>query len=199
MLELETDKATVEVPSSLAGVVKESASRPGDKVKPGQAVLIVDDAAWRGAPPQAEPPKAEAPAAAARTTAGRSRLPRRPAAAPSRAGRGRTAQGAGRGHRRRRVRPAASQLAAAARRSCSAPAAPSVRRLAREIGVDITQVPGTGPVGGISIEDVKEFAKRVMSSFGSAGQAAAASGGAAPLRRGRCPTSASGARWSARR
>jgi pyruvate dehydrogenase E2 component (dihydrolipoamide acetyltransferase) len=63
----------------------------------------------------------------------------------------------------------------------SAPASPSVRRLAREIGVDISQVPGTGPGGRLSIEDVKEFAKRVLSSFGSAGQAAAASGGATPL------------------
>ena len=63
----------------------------------------------------------------------------------------------------------------------SAPAAPSVRRLAREIGVDIAQVTGTGPGGRLSIDDVKEFAKRVMSSFGSAGQAAAASGAGTPL------------------
>jgi pyruvate dehydrogenase E2 component (dihydrolipoamide acetyltransferase) len=58
----------------------------------------------------------------------------------------------------------------------AAPAAPSVRRLAREIGVDVTQVPGTGPGGRITQEDVKEFAKRVMHSIGSNGQAAAASG-----------------------
>jgi pyruvate dehydrogenase E2 component (dihydrolipoamide acetyltransferase) len=56
----------------------------------------------------------------------------------------------------------------------SAPASPSVRRLAREIGVDVAQVTGTGPGGRISVDDVKEFAKRVMNSFGSAGQAAAA-------------------------
>jgi pyruvate dehydrogenase E2 component (dihydrolipoamide acetyltransferase) len=58
----------------------------------------------------------------------------------------------------------------------SAPAAPSVRRLAREIGVDVSQVPGTGPGGRITQDDVKEFAKRVMNSLGSNGQAAAASG-----------------------
>jgi pyruvate dehydrogenase E2 component (dihydrolipoamide acetyltransferase) len=51
-----------------------------------------------------------------------------------------------------------------------------VRKLAREIGVDVTQVTGTGPGGRISIDDVKEFAKRVLASFGSAGQAAAATG-----------------------
>ena len=57
----------------------------------------------------------------------------------------------------------------------AAPAAPSVRRLAREIGVDVSQVTGTGPGGRITQDDVKEFAKRVMNSFGSGGQAAAAS------------------------
>jgi pyruvate dehydrogenase E2 component (dihydrolipoamide acetyltransferase) len=53
-----------------------------------------------------------------------------------------------------------------------------VRRLAREIGVDVTQVPGTGPGGRITQDDVKEFAKRVMHSIGGNGQAAAASGAA---------------------
>ena len=82
-----------------------------------------------------------------------------------------------------------------------APAAPSVRRLAREIGVDVTQVPGTGPGGRITQDDVKEFAKRVMNSLGSNGQAAAASGAArAGMRRARrCRTSPSGARSSASR
>ena len=51
-----------------------------------------------------------------------------------------------------------------------------MRRLAREIGVDVSQVPGTGPGGRITQDDVKEFAKRVMNSLGSNGQAAAASG-----------------------
>jgi pyruvate dehydrogenase E2 component (dihydrolipoamide acetyltransferase) len=60
----------------------------------------------------------------------------------------------------------------------AAPAAPSVRRLAREIGVDVSQVPGTGPGGRITQDDVKEFAKRVMNSLGTNGQAAAASGAA---------------------
>ena len=74
-----------------------------------------------------------------------------------------------------------------------------MRELAREIGVDITEVPGRGPGGRISIDDVKEFAKRVMNSFGSAGQGAAAAGGGAGRAAGRCPTSPSGARSSASR
>ena len=59
-------------------------------------------------------------------------------------------------------------------------AAPSVRRLAREIGVDVSQVAGTGPGGRITQDDVKEFSKRVMNSIGISGQAAAASGAARP-------------------
>ena len=64
-----------------------------------------------------------------------------------------------------------------------APAAPSVRRLARELGVDLHQVPGTGPGGRISQDDVKNFTKHVMSSLGGGGQASVAtlSGGSVAL------------------
>src|ERR687896_309182 len=50
-----------------------------------------------------------------------------------------------------------------------APASPAVRRLAREIGVEITDVQGTGPAGRISQDDVKEHARRILSSVGAAG------------------------------
>jgi pyruvate dehydrogenase E2 component (dihydrolipoamide acetyltransferase) len=181
VLELETDKATVEVPSTLAGVVKEIRVKAGDKVKPGQAVAVIDQGT-AGAAPQTGSPKAEtttpAPAAAAAAASPPAAAPapipqptpptpepERPKApvvafAPARA----------------QAVPAIQAPSAAV---TAAPAAPSVRKLAREIGVDIKQVPGTGPGGRISIEDVKEFAKRVMQSFGSAGQSAAASGATA--------------------
>lgn len=61
----------------------------------------------------------------------------------------------------------------------SSPAAPSVRRLAREIGVDVSQVAGTGPGGRITQDDVKEFAKRIMHSLGGGVQAVASTGRAA--------------------
>ncbi len=171
VVELETDKATIEVPSDVAGTVKEVKAKAGDKLKPGQVVLVMENgasgagqaggagqtAAPAEAPkaPKAETPKAtEAPAATVAAerpkvvdiAAGRPAPP--PPAAPA---------------------PTAAPVVTAS------PAAPSVRRLAREIGVDVSQVTGTGPGGRITQEDVKEFAKRVMNSFGSGGQAAAAS------------------------
>ncbi|HYB96350.1 MAG TPA: 2-oxo acid dehydrogenase subunit E2 [Vicinamibacterales bacterium] len=178
VLELETDKATIEVPSDVAGKITEVRVKPGDKVKPGQSVLVLDNGAAGGAdapkadaakaeqPKQeaakAEPPKPDAaPAEAAAATP--SPAPERPKASVTNIASRQPAAAAP-------VPPAASSNVT------SAPAAPSVRRLAREIGVDVTQVPGTGPGGRITQDDVKEFAKRVMHSIGGSGQAAAASG-----------------------
>ena len=167
IVELETDKATIEVPSDVAGKVKEVKAKAGDKLKPGQVVLVLEGAGQAGqAGGAAEAPKAEAPQAPEAP-----KVPEAPAAAAERpkvvdiaAGRPAPAAPA-----------AAASTATAASVVTSAPAAPSVRRLAREIGVDVSQVTGTGPGGRITQDDVKEFAKRVMNSFGSGGQAAAAS------------------------
>src|SRR5262249_18081583 len=71
----------------------------------------------------------------------------------------------------RGARPAAE--AAPSGEMPPAPAAPSVRRMARELGVDINQVPGTGPNGRISVEDVKAYAKRLVTTGGRAAGAAA--------------------------
>jgi pyruvate dehydrogenase E2 component (dihydrolipoamide acetyltransferase) len=190
VLELETDKATVEVPSDVAGIIKEVRVKPGDKVKPGQAVLVVD-AGVAGAPPQphveeqAATPPAQAQPAAAEPAA--TAPPAAAAAAPAEPPQPAAETPAASAPERPKASVYSiasarqpSQPAPASERTASAPAAPSVRRLAREIGVDVTQVTGTGSGGRITQEDVKEFAKRVMLSVGSAGQAAAA-GGAAPL------------------
>ncbi len=178
VVELETDKATIEVPSSVAGVVKEIKVKRGDKVKVGAVVLTLDapgaaedkaaaaaptPAAESTAPPQdsAPPPQASAPAPApAPAPTGPTRvvpMPVRSAPEP-------TAQ--------------AAPIKPEGERGPAAPASPAVRRLAREIGVDINAVQGTGAGGRISQEDVKEQARRILSSIGSAG----AAGGAAIAR-----------------
>jgi pyruvate dehydrogenase E2 component (dihydrolipoamide acetyltransferase) len=180
VLELETDKATIEVPSSVAGRVKEIKVKAGDKVKVGQSILAVDSAAApadeaKAAGPAAEAAPAAQPGAAvaagANTAAkvpddaqhveGQKRpTPDKPGVAPPRPGAEKVvaiSRGA-----RQAAEPAAPELPVA-------PAAPSVRRMARELGVDIDQVGGSGNGGRISVEDVKAHAKRIITEPAAGG------------------------------
>ena len=193
ILELETDKATIEVPSTVAGVVKDIKVKKGDKVTVGAVILTVDDAASGNgagaaaakAPAEAEPP-AESPTKAP-AEAQPSETPQAPA--------GSTQPPVDASHKvismpQRAAAPEAPAPAPAAaaapqpvraeapraERGPAAPASPAVRRLAREIGVDINAVPGTGAAGRISQEDVKEHARRILSSVGAAGAGAPAMG-----------------------
>ena len=154
VVELETDKATIEVPSSVAGVVKDIKVKQGDKVKVGAVILTVDENG-AGSPKEAEPQKA-APEQKAEPKAEQKQeqkqeqkivsMPKREAPQPQ------------------APQPQAPPAPASA--GPAAPASPSVRRLAREIGVDINEIQGTGPDGRISDEDVKEHARRILSSVG---------------------------------
>jgi pyruvate dehydrogenase E2 component (dihydrolipoyllysine-residue acetyltransferase) len=170
VLELETDKATIEVPSSVAGVVKEIKVKQGQKVKVGEVVLTVDDSAAAAAPtPQAAEASA-APAAPAPPAA-----PAQPA--PPAAQAAQPAQAAQSGQPAAKVvdinrgassRPAAATSAPPAASSAAAqvPAAPSTRRYARELGVDITSVEGSGPGGRVSMDDVKAEARSLITGGG---------------------------------
>jgi pyruvate dehydrogenase E2 component (dihydrolipoamide acetyltransferase) len=175
VLELETDKATIEVPSSVAGKVTDVKVKAGDNVKVGQAILTVEDGAQSGAPVppkvpvppkqeemKSEPPKAERPAAAVADKSGvkdPSVGPQAPTAQDDEApARGKNVVDISRGVRAA-TEPAAPEVP-------SAPAAPSVRRMARELGVEISEVAGTGDRGRISVEDVKAHAKRLVAGFG---------------------------------
>ena len=158
LLEVETEKAMFELPSPQGGTVREVLVKAGDAITVGQVLLRVEtEAAVQttlqppspAAEPRVQPPPAvrepEAPPAPA--------LPLPPPTPPS------TPSPEGRGE------PPVSRAAA--------PAAPSVRRLARELGVDIAQVRGTGERGRISMEDVKSHAKTLLSGGGLAPPAAA--------------------------
>jgi pyruvate dehydrogenase E2 component (dihydrolipoamide acetyltransferase) len=260
VLELETDKATIEVPSSVAGVVKEIKVKSGDKVKVGQVILSVEDqgapkqaAAAKSAPAKgggeggksetapkqatakAEPAKAAeaAPKKGAAKAADADEVAPKPGAAkagaaeadevpdmqpdveakdqsdkPDKAGvkdpsvgpqeededeaapspaparnggeraapqddsRGKNVVDISRGAR------AAADTPEPSPELPPAPAAPSVRRMARELGVDVNEVPGSGPAGRISIDDVKAHTKRLVA--GGAGSGASARGVALP-------------------
>ena len=157
VLELETDKATIEVPSSVAGVVKDVKVKVGEKVKVGQVILSVDGGDGAAASAPAPAAKASAPVAAP--------APQAPAAKPAAPAPAPPAPAAPAAPNRKVVdinrgaRPAAP---AAGSDLPPAPASPSVRRMARELGVDINTVTGTGPDGRISIDDVKAHTKKIV-------------------------------------
>jgi pyruvate dehydrogenase E2 component (dihydrolipoamide acetyltransferase) len=165
VLELETDKATIEVPSNVGGVVKDVKVKTGDKVKVGQLVLTVDESATASAAaPAPAAPAAPAPVAPAAPAA-----PAAPEAPVAPAPSGSKVVDISRGAAPRPApAPAAPPASSAA---AQVPAAPSTRRYARELGVDITDVDGSGPGGRVSMDDVKGHARSIITS-GGGGRAA---------------------------
>jgi pyruvate dehydrogenase E2 component (dihydrolipoamide acetyltransferase) len=187
VLELETDKATIEVPSSVAGVVKDVQVKPGEKIKVGQTILTVDDAAGGEAAKPAAAAKDEKPAAAAKdakdekAAAPEEKAP--PAKTENPAPQAEAAEeGVEEAPRPKRgevvdisrasrsgAQPAAVAESSAAPAGPAPPAAPSVRRIARELGVDIRQVNGSGPGGRITVDDVQGFVRQALGAGSPAG------------------------------
>ncbi len=171
VLEIETDKATIEVPSSADGVVKEVAVKPGDKVTVGQVFLRLEgDGKARADSTEAKTTASEKPADRPSETTQSDEAGALKGLAPAalaRSGRGEVVD-IGRG-----VRSAPGQSVAAA-----IPASPAVRRLAHELGIEIGEVRGSGPAGRILAEDLKAHS-RALASRGSV--PAAASGARASL------------------
>jgi pyruvate dehydrogenase E2 component (dihydrolipoamide acetyltransferase) len=175
VMELETDKAVIEVPSSVTGVVKEVKVKEGEKIKVGQVIFTLEG----GAPAQAESVKAQnAPVEHVSGQHG-ARLAFQAAIRAE----GKTEEQALPPDQPQQAPPAFSmpqQLGkvAGTEHRQPVPAAPHVRRLAREVGVDIYEVKGSGPGGRISEDDVKAHAKALVSS--AAAQAAPRAGHFAP-------------------
>ena len=160
VLELETEKATIEVPSSVAGRISQVSVSEGDKVTVGALILtVVDDGAQAdakgAAPGDAE---GDTPGDAANGTGGATPIAEQPGgnvvAMPV---------------RDEVASPTKVSVRQAPLRGPSAPASPSVRRLAREVGVNIDQIKGSGARGRISEEDVKEHTRRLVASAGKGG------------------------------
>jgi pyruvate dehydrogenase E2 component (dihydrolipoamide acetyltransferase) len=160
LVTLESDKATMDVPSPAEGVVKEIRLKVGDTVSEGTVILLIEPgatAASAAAPQTAAPQKKVEPPVDSPRREGPQSVPVPPSA---------LAQAplipAGEGGARR-----------------PSHASPSVRKFARELGVDVALVPGTGPKGRITQEDVTAFVKGVMTGQRApAGAPAAAAPGA---------------------
>jgi pyruvate dehydrogenase E2 component (dihydrolipoamide acetyltransferase) len=171
VIELETDKALIEVPSESAGTVASVNVSVGDSIPPGTVLITVEETGGGSSPdpaveekesapeaPTAPEPEPEAPAPASSLVADVPSTPapvETPAPAPA--------------------PPAPGE---------AIPAAPATRRFARELGVDLTGVPGSGPGGRIGKEDVENHVRGVM-----------AGGGAATPSRGPAPELPDFSRW----
>ncbi|MCP5304283.1 MAG: dihydrolipoyllysine-residue acetyltransferase [Chromatiaceae bacterium] len=155
LLTLESDKASMEIPAPFGGVLKSIAVKVGDKVNEGDLIATIETVAATAATSAPEAPAA-APVAA-------------PVEAPE------VQRPAGEKEQLRR--PVAARPSDAPR--SRAHASPGVRRFARELGVDLAYVEGSGPKGRVLKEDVQGFVKRALAEGAPA--ASAAGGGALQL------------------
>ena len=131
LITLETDKASMDVPSPFAGKLVELVVKVGDKVSEGDLIGVIEVAGAVTAPAASKPEIVSSLPAATKFAAAVSK-------------------------------PEAAKLEATAVTSGKVHAGPAVRMLARELGVDLTQVAGSGPKGRIVKEDLQDFVKRVM-------------------------------------
>jgi pyruvate dehydrogenase E2 component (dihydrolipoamide acetyltransferase) len=159
VMELETDKAVVEVPSSVTGIVKDIVVKQGEKVKVGQVIFTLEG----GAAPQAEKPKHAPVEHFSEQTAARQTFQTAIQAE------GKTEQQALPPDKPQPLPPSFTMPAQLGKVAGSdhgepVPAAPHVRRLARELGLDIHGVKGSGPGGRITEDDVKNYSKSLLAS-----------------------------------
>ena len=166
VMELETDKAVIEVPSSVSGVVKDVNVKEGEKIKVGQVIFTLEGASSSNEQPRSKNAPVE-------HTSGQhgARLAFQAAIRAE----GKTEEQALPPDQPAQPLPSFSmplQLGkvAGTEHRAPVPAAPHVRRLARELGIDIYDVKGSGPSGLISDDDVKAHAKTILTAATAAQQ-----------------------------
>jgi len=159
LITLESDKATMEIPSPAAGVVKDVKVKVGDKISKGSPILTLEGGAGGGFPPAPISKEAPAKAEAPKTESPKAQTAK-PAAVPA---------------------PTAPPVPREPSDETVAKphASPSVRKFARELGVDLPRVQGSGPKGRILHADVQAFVKGALAK--APAPAAAKGGGALPF------------------
>ena len=163
VMELETDKAVIEVPSSVSGVVKEVKVKQGEKIKVGQVIFTLEGGSTAPPKVKSEPVEHVSGQAGARL-----------AFQAAIAAEGKTEEQAlpfdkPRASATSFAVPAQVGKVAGTEHREPVPAAPSIRRLARELGIDIHDVKGSGPGGRISEDDVKVHAKNLLAAVAQGG------------------------------
>jgi pyruvate dehydrogenase E2 component (dihydrolipoamide acetyltransferase) len=163
LISIESDKSTMEIPSPVAGVVKEIKLKVGDKVSQGSLILMLETgegavAVKPQAAPAEEPAVAPSVAASAAMSVARApSAPAQPTVAPV------------------PIEPVVESA------TFKPHASPSVRAFARELGVDLTRVKGSAPKGRIQRSDVQAYVKGVVQGAPAVSSAAPASGGSLPF------------------
>ncbi len=180
LAEMESDKATFELPSDVAGIVKEVKVSEGDEVKVGQVMFTIDTEAGEATEEEEKKEdtekeeKAEQEKPDAETGTTTTERDKEPEEKPARS--------SGAASAPQEEKPAGDEKPDTDQQSGTRPpgegpsdkpdvevaAAPSVRRLAREIGVNIYNVAGSGPYDRITVEDVKAHAKKMLEGRGPA-------------------------------
>ncbi|MGG4265291.1 2-oxoglutarate dehydrogenase complex dihydrolipoyllysine-residue succinyltransferase [Peribacillus simplex] len=155
VLELETDKVNVEIISDYTGTLSEQLAEEGDTVQVGQAIAIVDENGSAAAAPKAEAPKAE-----------------EAKAEPAKAEPAKTEQAAPVNGKAETKEASSNQQVIAS---------PAARKLAREKGIDLTQVPVVDPLGRVRVQDVEAASNAPVTPAAAPTQAPAAKQAAAPV------------------
>ena len=158
LITLETEKASMDVPAPEPGVVVALKVKAGDRVSTGDEILLLKPALAAGAQGEDAGAQAESPASRDLAEAAAAPSPETPAPRPTPAPSGEPAEARARPSPAVSAPPQAIDETAFAR----AHASPSVRKLARELGVDLGRVRGTGVKGRIRAEDVKAFVKEAV-------------------------------------
>jgi pyruvate dehydrogenase E2 component (dihydrolipoamide acetyltransferase) len=143
ILEVETDKAAVEIPSPFAGTVSKIHVEPGQVVHVGDVLISFGEVEGAETAPGAPPEE-------------KGQQPENEAEPPP----ARVREGVEKREEQEAEEVAEKEKAPAKRRKGAVPASPATRRLARELGVELARVPGTGPEGLVTSEDVRQFAER---------------------------------------
>lgn len=164
IITVESDKASMEIPCPQAGIIKELKVKLGDTVKEGTLMLVLEPAEGGAVAAPAAPAPAQqvAPAVPAASAPVAVVAPTPVAPAPQIA-----------------AAPVAVESHNPTAFTSKAPhASPSVRKFARELGVDLSKLAGSGPKGRITPDDVRNYVKSAVSSFASGGSSAGKGGGA---------------------
>jgi pyruvate dehydrogenase E2 component (dihydrolipoamide acetyltransferase) len=159
VVEVETEKANVELPCPYAGVVKEVLVREGDNIKVGQIVLTVETDESAAGGEEVKPETKERRRQEEHT--GMTPEPEGPESAKGSEAPGKVEE---RPEPEEEREPTRKEATPEERPEAVVPAAPAARRLARELGLDIAEIRGTGPGGRISTDDVKEHARKIVTS-----------------------------------